>query len=84
MLAEQAEKSEIHHKDLTIVLVIHGLTLRLFLMRWLKLDVEVFENTRNPPNASLIVMESAKDAIFEEYGSFRLTIESRKLLGWTD
>lgn len=82
VLAEKAEKSEVQHQEVTIVLVIHGLTLRLFLMRWLKLDVEVFENMCDPPNASLVVMESAQDSILREHGSFHLTTESQRLLGW--
>jgi len=40
-----------------IVLVTHGLTLRLFLMRWLQIDVEEFETMYNPDNAFLAVME---------------------------
>ncbi|KAM3570785.1 hypothetical protein VYU27_007153 [Nannochloropsis oceanica] len=42
--------------DLNIIIVTHGLTLRLLLMRWFKLTVETFESTTNPPNGSLVVM----------------------------
>ena len=40
-----------------IVIVTHGLTLRLFLMRWLQISVEEFEEMYNPDNAFLAVME---------------------------
>ena len=39
------------------VIVSHGLTIRLFLMRWFHWSVEKFESLRNPANAQVIVME---------------------------
>mmetsp|Transcript_35548 Transcript_35548/g.86377 ORF Transcript_35548/g.86377 Transcript_35548/m.86377 type:complete len:323 (+) Transcript_35548:177-1145(+) len=45
------------NEDTTVVLVTHGLTARLFLMRWYHWSVEIFEETRNPGNAQLMVME---------------------------
>jgi hypothetical protein len=36
--------------DCTVVIVTHGLALRLFLMRWFQWTVEQFEATHNPPN----------------------------------
>ena len=45
-------------EDCNIVIVTHGLTLRVFLMRWFKWDVEMFENVHhNPDNCELIVLE---------------------------
>ena len=39
------------------VLITHGMTLRLFLMRWFRWTVEEFETLRNPKNADIVVME---------------------------
>lgn len=36
----------------TIVIVGHGLTLRVFMMRWFNWSVEQFLQVYNPPNAS--------------------------------
>jgi broad specificity phosphatase PhoE len=39
------------------LLVSHGLTVRLFLMRWFHWSVETFERLRNPANCEFFVME---------------------------
>jgi len=44
-------------RELNIVIVTHGLTLRLLLMRYFQLSVEEFEHSYNPQNAKLVVME---------------------------
>ena len=44
-------------KDYNICVVTHGLTLRLFLMRWFQYTVEEFEESLNPANGSVIVLE---------------------------
>lgn len=38
------------------LLVTHGLTIRLFLMRWFHWSVEKFERLRNPENCEIFVM----------------------------
>lgn len=43
------------------LIVTHGMTLRIFLMRWFHWSVEDFENIRNPVNCSVIVMEKDSD-----------------------
>lgn len=43
--------------DCTVVIVTHGLTLRIFLMRWYKWTTDMFEKVHNPGNAELVVME---------------------------
>ena len=43
--------------DLNIVIVTHGLTLRLLLMRWFQFTVEEFEQIPNPRNADIVVLE---------------------------
>ncbi len=39
------------------LIVSHGMTLRLFLMRWFHWSVEEFENLRNPKNCQIVVMQ---------------------------
>jgi broad specificity phosphatase PhoE len=41
------------------LIVTHGITLRLFLMRWFHWSVEEFENFHNPRNGQIIVMQQA-------------------------
>jgi len=48
-----------------VIIVTHGLTLRLLLMRWLHWTVEEFENTKNPANAQFFEMQLNKDNHFE-------------------
>ncbi|XP_057449992.1 phosphoglycerate mutase-like protein AT74H [Lotus japonicus] len=43
--------------DINLVIVSHGLTLRVFLMRWYKWTVEQFEGLHNLRNAEMLVME---------------------------
>lgn len=45
------------YKDSTIVLVTHGLTLRILLMRWFGWSVEQASNIYNPPNCDPIVIK---------------------------
>ncbi|VEU43333.1 unnamed protein product [Pseudo-nitzschia multistriata] len=42
--------------DMNILIVCHGLTLRLLLMRYFQLTVEEFESSYNSQNAKLVVM----------------------------
>jgi broad specificity phosphatase PhoE len=39
------------------VLIIHGMTIRLFLMRWFHYTVEDFESMRNPDNCKIVVLD---------------------------
>lgn len=43
-----------------VLIVTHGMTMRLFLMRWFHWTVEEFENLRNPSNCQIVIMQ--KDA----------------------
>ena len=64
-----------------ILIVTHGLTLRLFLMRFFRLGVEEFEDTMNPPNGCLICMNRHTSKVYGwEY--YRLESESARLLNW--
>lgn len=63
-----------------VVIFAHGLTNRLFCMRWLHWSPRVFEQTRNPPNCSFIVLAlQPADATGVPY--YRLTPESVAMLG---
>ena len=50
------------------LLVSHGLTVRLFLMRWFHWSVETFERLRNPSNCEFFVIE-----LDEASGKYTLT-----------
>ncbi len=43
-------------EETNILIVTHGLALRLFLMRWFQFSVHEFEHSRNPGNAAIVVM----------------------------
>jgi len=43
--------------ELNFVIVSHGLTSRVFLMKWFKWSVEQFEGLNNPGNSEIRVME---------------------------
>lgn len=43
-------------QDSNVLIVTHGLTLRLFLMRWFQFSVEEFESSSNPDNGDIVVM----------------------------
>lgn len=43
--------------NMNLVIVSHGLTLRVFLMRWYKWTVKQFEGLHNMNNGSIVVME---------------------------
>ena len=43
--------------EMNLVIVSHGLTLRVFLMRWYKWTVQQFEGLQNFGNGSMLVME---------------------------
>lgn len=53
------------HFPQNALIVTHGLTLRLFLMRWFHWTVEEFENLRNPMNGQVVVMQKNKKDRYE-------------------
>ena len=61
----------------TICIVTHGLSLRLFLMRWFQYSVHEFERSYNPKNAAVIVLE--RDPIG---GWFELSPVDRLAMGF--
>ena len=66
-------------KETNILIVSHGLTCRLLLMRFFQLTVEEFENSYNSQNAKLVVMDRCID---EENGReyYRLHEEAKEAL----
>ena len=54
------------------VIVTHGLTLRIFLMRWFHWSVGHFERVRNPRNGEVVVMEIGSDGRYEVVTTLRL------------
>jgi len=47
------------------LIVTHGFTLRLFLMRWFHWTVEELENLRNPHNCQIVVMQKRDNDKYE-------------------
>lgn len=41
-----------------VIIITHGMALRVFLMRWLHWSVEEFESVKNPKNAEYFVLEN--------------------------
>ncbi|KAH9612666.1 hypothetical protein KSS87_008256 [Heliosperma pusillum] len=64
--------------DLNLIIVTHGLSSRVFLMKWFKWTVEQFEHLKNPKNCEHRVMELG------EGGDYSLAINhtEQELLDW--
>lgn len=67
------DAEQLARDDATAILVTHGITSRMFVMRWLHWSVEDFEMTENPPNCGLLHLRRTDDG-------YRLTDCSRKLI----
>jgi len=64
--AEYYDDDEAQEEDsTTICIVTHGLSLRLFLMRWFQYSVHEFERSYNPKNAAVVVLERDPGGWFE-------------------
>lgn len=56
-----------------VVIVTHGLTMRLFLMRWFHLKVEEYEAIKNPKNCDFIILTKNKINKYEiSDGTYKL------------
>mmetsp|Transcript_16608 Transcript_16608/g.27721 ORF Transcript_16608/g.27721 Transcript_16608/m.27721 type:complete len:270 (-) Transcript_16608:198-1007(-) len=42
--------------EMNVIIITHGITLRLFLMRWFHYTVEEFENSKNPNNCAYVML----------------------------
>jgi broad specificity phosphatase PhoE len=65
------------HYPNNALIVTHGLTSRILLMRWLKLSVEEFEILKNPKNCEFFVLER------DETGKYALITELPKHENYT-
>jgi len=74
---QQYRKAGANLDNVNVVIVTHGLSLRLFLMRWFQFSVEEFEETINPDNAQLVVLNKK---CMDEYRWYELEEEHRKKL----
>ena len=54
------------------LIVTHGVTLRIFLMRWFHWPPEFYENVRNPKNGEVVIMEHGQDGRYCLAGTLRL------------
>jgi hypothetical protein len=72
---------EINNNDVNVIIVTHGLTLRLFLMRWYLFTVEDFERSSNPSNCQLIVMNRIVSRAEEKFEYFKCNEDDMKSLG---
>ena len=52
---------ETHSAPRNLLIVTHGLTMRLFCMRWFHWSVEYFEALQNPANGDVVVLELQAD-----------------------
>jgi hypothetical protein len=66
--------------NMNILVVTHGLTLRLILMRYFQLSVEEFENSYNSQNARLVTMDRCVDKHGREY--YRLHEAAKEALNF--
>lgn len=71
------DTDQIARPDATAVFVTHGITARLFVMRWLHWSVDDFEALHNPPNCGLLHLRRVDEGGGAKY---RLTGESRELI----
>jgi broad specificity phosphatase PhoE len=55
-----SKASNAEEDNVTICIVTHGLTLRLFLMRWFQYTVHEFERSYNPKNGRVVVLDLKK------------------------
>lgn len=64
--------------ELNLIIVSHGLAIRIFLMRWFRWTVEQFEQLKNPKNCELRVMQLG------EGGEYSLAVhhDEGKMRGW--
>ncbi|KAH7278034.1 hypothetical protein KP509_38G020700 [Ceratopteris richardii] len=76
------QRPEARSRNMNLVIVSHGLTLRIFLMRWYKWTVRQFEALNNFSNAGMYVMQLG------DYGRYSLLVhhtrQELKDFGLTD
>jgi broad specificity phosphatase PhoE len=55
------------------IMITHGMTMRLFLMRWFHYPVVEFEQLCNPPNCDVVIMD------LQENGKYKLVTDLKKM-----
>lgn len=55
--SSSSEGGEQSFTEQNVIIICHGLFVRLFLGRWYKLPLEVFDVLYNPPNCAVVVLE---------------------------
>ncbi|CAB1103528.1 unnamed protein product [Ectocarpus sp. CCAP 1310/34] len=68
--------------DLNVIIVTHGLTLRLLVMRWFQYSIADFEETLNPENGSFVVMERKEKEDTDSRFFKDVSAERRDLRHW--
>jgi len=63
--SKNSPSSSSSEEGFTICIVTHGLSMRLFLMRWFQYTVHEFERSYNPDNGRVVVLEPAAPGGFE-------------------
>lgn len=58
------------------IIVTHAMTMRIFLMRWLRWTVEEFENVRKPGNCEMYILEKDVDRSYALASSLELRASS--------
>ena len=59
------------HFPQNVIIVTHGMTMRLFLMRWYHWTIEEFDEYANPQNCDFVVMEKKEDHKYHLLGDLR-------------
>eukprot|EP00758_Cryptobia_borreli_P002516 Tbor_TRINITY_DN3088_c0_g1::TRINITY_DN3088_c0_g1_i1::g.17416::m.17416 len=62
-----------------VIIVTHGLALRLFIARWFKMPLQLFDTMYNPPNGGIIQLKRSN-----ETKKLIMTKESEAILGMPD
>jgi len=70
--------SPVDTQNLNILIITHGLTLRLLVMRWFQYSISDFEDSKNPPNGGFVVMERITDEKGKQW--YKLTDDSLDLI----
>mmetsp|Transcript_24070 Transcript_24070/g.37151 ORF Transcript_24070/g.37151 Transcript_24070/m.37151 type:complete len:333 (+) Transcript_24070:116-1114(+) len=70
-------------ENMNVVIITHGLTLRLFLMRWFQFSVKEFEQSENPGNAELTILNK-KTSSDGQHKWYELEQDARKALNLPD
>ena len=69
-----------HPAETNVVIVGHGLMIRLFIKRWFHFTVDVFHGMKNPGNTDFVVLERKED----QFTRMELTEDSKKVLNLPD